>query len=98
MAKRKKSVESFGSTIAVSSESASDTASAVKAAPPASAIGLRDSDEEESERAREYSRERVSARAYEIYQERGSSHGHDVEDWLEAERQIGGSSDRPIDD
>ena len=98
MAKRKKSVESFGSTIAVPNESASDTASALKAAAPASAIGLRDTDEEESERAREDSRERVSARAYEIYLERGSSHGRDVEDWLEAERQVGDSSDRPLDD
>ncbi len=32
--------------------------------------------------------ERTAQRAYELYQQRGEAHGHDVEDWLEAERQI----------
>ena len=32
--------------------------------------------------------ERISRRAYELYQLRGESHGHDAEDWLEAERQV----------
>lgn len=32
--------------------------------------------------------ERTARRAYELYQQRGGAHGHDVEDWLEAERQI----------
>jgi hypothetical protein len=27
----------------------------------------------------------VSRRAYELFQERGSEHGHDLEDWLRAE-------------
>jgi hypothetical protein len=30
----------------------------------------------------------VAKRAYEIYQSRGSTHGADLDDWLEAERQI----------
>jgi hypothetical protein len=30
----------------------------------------------------------VARRAYEIYQERGGSHGADLDDWLEAERQL----------
>jgi hypothetical protein len=30
----------------------------------------------------------VRKRAYEIYQSRGSTHGADLDDWLEAERQI----------
>lgn len=34
------------------------------------------------------SREEIELRAYEIFQERGSLHGHDAEDWLEAERQL----------
>lgn len=35
-------------------------------------------------------RERIAARAYDLYLERGGSEGHEVEDWLEAERQIVG--------
>lgn len=32
--------------------------------------------------------ERINQRAYELYQLRGETHGHDAEDWLEAERQV----------
>jgi len=31
---------------------------------------------------------RIAERAYELYVQRGHEHGHDFEDWLEAERQI----------
>jgi hypothetical protein len=31
---------------------------------------------------------RIANRAYELYVQRGHEHGHDLEDWLEAERQI----------
>jgi Protein of unknown function (DUF2934) len=30
----------------------------------------------------------ISRRAYEIYQSRGGEHGADLDDWLEAERQL----------
>jgi hypothetical protein len=30
----------------------------------------------------------VARRAYEIYQKRGGQHGADLDDWLEAERQL----------
>lgn len=30
----------------------------------------------------------ISRRAYERYEERGREHGHDLDDWLEAERDI----------
>jgi hypothetical protein len=30
----------------------------------------------------------IATRAYEIYLERGGSHGADVEDWLQAEREL----------
>ena len=30
----------------------------------------------------------IAKRAYEIYQNRGGSHGADLDDWLEAERQL----------
>ena len=31
---------------------------------------------------------RIAERAFELYVQRGQEHGHDIEDWLEAERQI----------
>lgn len=31
---------------------------------------------------------RIAEKAYELYVQRGQEHGHDLEDWLEAERQI----------
>ena len=31
---------------------------------------------------------RISQRAYELFLARGGEHGHDLEDWLEAERQV----------
>lgn len=34
--------------------------------------------------------ESVAKRAYERYLERGGEHGHDQEDWFEAEREIRG--------
>ena len=32
--------------------------------------------------------DQIRRRAYEIYEQRGGEHGHDVEDWLRAEKQI----------
>lgn len=34
--------------------------------------------------------ERIAAKAYELYLKRGQSGGHDIKDWLEAERQVAG--------
>ena len=31
---------------------------------------------------------RVARQAYEFFEGRGADHGHDIEDWLEAERQV----------
>jgi Protein of unknown function (DUF2934) len=33
-------------------------------------------------------REAIAKRAYEIYERRGGQHGADLDDWLEAERQL----------
>jgi hypothetical protein len=33
----------------------------------------------------------IARRAFELFCERGSAHGHDVEDWLQAERELRGS-------
>ncbi len=33
-------------------------------------------------------REEIARRAYEIYMGRGGTHGYDIEDWLQAERQL----------
>jgi hypothetical protein len=37
---------------------------------------------------KERSREEVALRAYELYLERGSEQGRDVEDWLGAEKEL----------
>jgi hypothetical protein len=34
----------------------------------------------------------VARRAYDLFLSRGGAEGHDVEDWLEAERQLGAES------
>ena len=34
--------------------------------------------------------EEIGLRAYQIYVERGSADGHDVDDWLQAERELSG--------
>ena len=34
----------------------------------------------------------VARRAFELFLERGAVHGHDLDDWLLAERQLGASS------
>jgi hypothetical protein len=31
---------------------------------------------------------RVARKAYEFFERRGADHGHDLEDWLEAEREV----------
>jgi hypothetical protein len=38
---------------------------------------------------REVSREVIARRAHELYVQRGSENGRDVEDWLSAEKQLG---------
>jgi hypothetical protein len=37
---------------------------------------------------REERLERIAARAYDLYEARGGTHGQDVDDWLQAEQQI----------
>ena len=36
--------------------------------------------------------DRITRRAYEIYERRGGQHGHSVDDWLQAEREIDGEA------
>jgi len=38
--------------------------------------------------------EQIRQRAYEIYLARGCEDGHDVSDWIEAERELTGSSEQ----
>jgi Protein of unknown function (DUF2934) len=42
------------------------------------------------------SKDEVAQRAYELFLARGRVDGHDVEDWLEAERQLGAERDAPV--
>lgn len=37
-------------------------------------------------------RERIAAKAYELWEQHGCRHGHDLEDWLEAEAIVSGTS------
>jgi hypothetical protein len=37
---------------------------------------------------------KIRQRAYGLFEAAGREHGHDLEHWLEAERQVTGSSDR----
>ena len=40
--------------------------------------------------------EDIAQRAYTLYIARGSEDGHDIEDWLEAERQLSGDRSRSV--
>jgi hypothetical protein len=40
--------------------------------------------------------EDIADRAYALWQARGGAHGHDRDDWLEAERQLSGPAMRPM--
>ena len=41
---------------------------------------------------REPSVEEITRRAYGLYLERGGDHGNDVQDWVRAEKELGGDS------
>lgn len=41
----------------------------------------------------ELTEEYIEKRAYELYERRGREHGHDLEDWVEAEAEIFGRRD-----
>ncbi|MGE3841098.1 MAG: DUF2934 domain-containing protein [Vicinamibacterales bacterium] len=41
------------------------------------------------------SADQIRARAYELYQERGGSHGRDLDDWLIAEREVSAGPAKP---
>jgi hypothetical protein len=40
--------------------------------------------------------EEIALRAYELYLARGGAHGYDLEDWLEAQRQLSDPGDRDV--
>jgi|SoiMethySBSTD1v2_1073268.scaffolds.fasta_scaffold556196_2 hypothetical protein len=37
-----------------------------------------------------HDQDEIARRAYELYQARGSGPGHELEDWLQAEREVNG--------
>ena len=41
-------------------------------------------------------REEIELRAYQIYIERGGAHGEEVEDWLQAERELVEKYGKPV--
>src|SRR3989442_13631916 len=52
-------------------------------------------DEHRAATTRAPSHEEISVRAYEIYLARGAAPGNDLDNWLEAERQLFGDRRRP---
>jgi DUF2934 family protein len=42
--------------------------------------------------------EQISRRAYELYERRGREHGHEVEDWLQAEAELASERTKPVAD
>jgi hypothetical protein len=48
----------------------------------------REAGEREGSREPESTQERIAKRAYELYVERGRALGHDLDDWLQAEREV----------
>lgn len=56
------------------------------------AIGRRSTPEAASAGSPMRDEEAVRRRAYELYQQRGGEHGHDLEDWLTAEREVLGGA------
>jgi Protein of unknown function (DUF2934) len=40
--------------------------------------------------------EEIELRAYQIYMERGGAHGQDVEDWVQAERELVEKHGKPV--
>jgi hypothetical protein len=49
----------------------------------------------EMHRASELTPDAIACRAYEIYVSRGGTHGHHIDDWLQAERELQVPSARP---
>ena len=41
--------------------------------------------------------DRIAKRARELYEARGGQHGHDVDDWLQAEREIDLEAEQPTE-
>ena len=61
---------------------------APKAAPAKSAKSAKPAPVAASATRVHASQDRIRERAFEMFEMRGSSHGHDMQDWLHAERQI----------
>lgn len=81
MAKRTKDVKDSSETMATKRTPARRKAAVPRARKPkAAAAGP--------------THEEIAQRAYEIFLHRGSRMGHEVDDWLEAERQLRGSGSR----
>jgi len=51
-------------------------------------IGLEVAQTQEARAENARSREEVQQRAYEIHMERGGAHRQDIDDWLQAEREL----------
>jgi hypothetical protein len=85
----KEKVRSSAVTVPSSSE-VNDRGIAAAPAPPPTATAGHNMHPKGAESARKRpTRDEVARRAFEIYSRRGT-HGRDLEDWLQAERELGG--------
>ena len=50
--------------------------------------GLAESEKTQVQLANAPSQEEIRLRAYELHHEKGGAHGRDLDDWLEAEREL----------
>lgn len=55
---------------------------------PDEALPVETSLPESEQDFRDRRRERIAARAFELYEARGGEHGQDMDDWLQAEQQV----------
>ena len=56
-----------------------------------------DSTTKPDERSVELTEDIIRVRAYQLYEERGCEHGHDLEDWLRAEVEILGEKPAAVE-
>ena len=45
----------------------------------------------------ELTEEYIRLRAYKLFEQRGREHGHDIDDWLQAEAEIVGKKQQPVE-
>ncbi|MBI2220221.1 MAG: DUF2934 domain-containing protein [Acidobacteria bacterium] len=71
-----------------------DTAADTVTASPTEAAGTIEPQDPAGNRGADNREDEIARRAYERYEARGGAHGHDQDDWYEAEREVRGGRSR----